>query len=394
MNSEYLSIETKYVIELLKSGITTSYDVKFPEEADSLTVSRIIQSNGILATVYPLLENSSFPQTKFIASRLSKKFYASLRQSLLFDAEGKQIEKTFDVDSIDYIMLKGWVLRNLYPNATMRSMSDIDILIKDYDYKKLKLTMGRLGFEAWPETSWMHDIFKKETVEVETHKRLTDDSGYVQQWEKQIWSRAIKIPNTSHGWKMSDEDFYIYHLLHLYKDFKYGYLILRRIADTWLFINRFSNLDEEYLNKELSNMGLVLFRSRIEQLARVCFDDVIADDNSVVLIKHAVNTCKYVKGKAYKTARIVTMSGKSRSLGSGKRHSFIYAIFMPFGRMKVHFPKLEKYPVLLPYYWLVRIFQHIGKLSFYSNKLNYKNISENDYQEMKAFLIAGGVLSE
>ena len=392
MNSEKLSAETKYVIELLKSGITSSYDVRFPENADLSIVSCIIQSSGILATVFHLLENSSSPQAKQIASNLSKKYYVSLRQSILHENEGDQIEKALDDDSFEYIMLKGWELRQLYPDISMRSMSDIDILIKNYDYKKLKQTMSRLGFEARPESSWMHDTFKKQTVEVEMHKRLTDDSGYIRQWEKQIWTRAIRISNSDHGLKMSDEDFYIYHLLHIYKDFKYGSLILRRIADTWLYIQKHHELDENYLNNELTKMGLANFRSRIERLARVCFEDAVADENSIVLINHAVNSHKYVKGQAYKIAKIVTISGKDGSLRSGKARSLINSVFMPIDRMKVHFPKLEKYPILLPYYWFVRIFQHLRKASYYGEKLNYSELTEKDYIEMKEFLIAGGVL--
>ena len=43
----------------------------------------------------------------------------------------------FEKEGIDYVPLKGWIIKNLYPKPDMRSMCDVDILIRDEDKKKI-----------------------------------------------------------------------------------------------------------------------------------------------------------------------------------------------------------------------------------------------------------------
>lgn len=80
-----------------------------------------------------------------------------------------------------------------------------------------------------------------------------------------------------------------------------------------------------------------------------------------------------------------------RSLRSGKRHSLLAAVFLPYGWMKAHFPTLERYPVLLPWFWAKRIVRHLrGSLKQKKQMLDYSGISEEDYEQMKRFFEAGG----
>ena len=83
----------------------------------------------------------------------------------------------------DCIGLKGWHLRKLYPEASMRQMTDLDILVRPYEHEKIRKIMEASGYSGNRESSWKHDTFKKNEVTVEMHKRLTDDSGAIRQWE-------------------------------------------------------------------------------------------------------------------------------------------------------------------------------------------------------------------
>ena len=388
------SLETQYILSLLKSSILDSELVSVPSDADVSVIARIIVSNGILLTVFPTISKDSSSNGILLQHSLKERYFEYFTQAIQQDLEGKRIQFSLNENGIDFIALKGCELRFLYPDVYRRSMADLDYLIKEYDYRSIKKIMKKLGFSAAAESSWKHDNFSKKRVSVEMHKRLTDDSAYIQNWEHKIWNRAVLISNTNHGWRMSEEDFYIFHLLHLFKDYKNGSLGLRRITDTWLIINSYNCFDEDYLNGELKLMGLDLFRERLEALARYCFEDRPADNNCIVMINHAVNTGIYGNGQSYKLGRIVTMSGKDGALRRGKFHSFINAVFLPLNRMKAHFPILLKCPVLLPFCWLVRIFQQLRTLSINLKRLDYRGITESDYNEMKEFLKAGGVILE
>ena len=81
------------------------------------------------------------------------------------------------------------------------------------------------------------------------------------------------------------------------------------------------------------------------------------------------------------------------SLKMGKLNSKLAAVFLPYKRMKAQFPTLEKLPILLPYYWLIRIIHFLkGDMHKIRRMLDYRDVNETDYEEMKRFFEAGGIL--
>ena len=83
----------------------------------------------------------------------------------------KELCDLFEANGIDYLPLKGCILRSLYPSPELRSMGDIDILIKIEQYKQIRslLTVHgfRKGYESDHEYAW-----DKNDVHIELHKRL------------------------------------------------------------------------------------------------------------------------------------------------------------------------------------------------------------------------------
>ena len=386
-----LTSTEQYIIDLLKKSIIPSAATPvMPKDADPDIISAIICSNGILLTVYPTLMNDDSSVTAVIVDKLKNKYYQAVKQSVMQDNEGRHIQSALSNAGLDLIALKGWELRKLYPDITRRSMADLDILVRNYDYKKINEVMTGLGYEGHGSSSWKHDEFSKDEITVEMHKRLTDDSDYIQAWERRMWANAVSTSDNNQIYMMSDEDYYIFHFLHLHKDIKNGSLGLRRIADTWLYKNAYPDMDRDYLNSEFDKMDILLFVQRIEKLADDCFTNDSIDDNSQIMLKHAMNAGIYGNGKSYKLGRIASMS--DGSLKSGKRKSFWTSIFLPYSRMKAQFPILEKWTVLLPFLWIKRIFNQAKKYRRNKAKLDYSDISEEEFEQMREFFRAGGVM--
>ncbi len=368
-----------YIISLIRKSFEIESNQGLSLSNEELNeVIHIVQCNGILPTIY-----HSFPDN--IQYCMSQKYKASVMQTILYNYEGEAILNALSNAGMRCIALKGWELRQLYPDISMRQMADIDILVMPYNYKAIKPVMDKLGYVSSQETSWKHDNFTKANANVEMHKRLTDDSGVIQQWEKRMWKRAKCKENNIY--KMSTEDFYIFHFIHLHKDFMNGSLGLRRIIDTWLLLKIPKNND--LITIEFSRMGLIQFHNRMVRLSHVLMGELDLDDNSEILLAHAFKYGIYGTDKSYKAGRIASMS--NGNITFGKIKSFISAIFLPYNRMKAQFPQLEKYPALLPLYWCKRILNLLKNISKYKKKLNYATINKSDYQEMKLFFDAGGV---
>ncbi len=353
-------------------------------EPDMAQLVRIIRRNGVLLTVYPAL--AGFPE---LQNALRGQFMAEAAHAVSEDYEGCRILQQLNSAGIDCIALKGWELRKLYPKTNMRQMADLDILVREYDYPTIKILMTEMGFEADGESSWMHDNFVKGTIKVEMHKRLTDDSGPILGWERGMWERALPSGEGEHILRMSDEDFFIFHIVHMHKDFLNGSLGLRRIADTWLLTRAYPEMDREYIDAWFKKMGLSLFAERMTALAKATMGETGMDENSEIMLAHAFEHGIYGSGKSYKLGRIAAMS--SGSLRSGKLRSLLAAVFLPYGRMKAHFPMLEKHPILLPWFWAIRIVRHLrGDLKKQRAMLDYSGVSKADFSQMQQFFRAGG----
>ena len=387
-----LNTDQKYILFLLRRAFGISGTGEAPEPEDIKETVNMIRRSGILLTVYPAvkaLAAEGSASAAAVEQLLRDKYMASLRQAMLQDYEGRQVIGALNEAGIDCVPLKGWVLRELYPERTMRQMADLDIIVRDYKYSTLKKLFEKLGFAAESESSWKHDSFKKNEVHVEMHKRLTDDSGEIRDWEKGIWSRAA-CAGEPHVFRMSPEDFYVFHFVHLHKDFMNGSLGLRRLADTWLL--KKAGAPAEGARETLTRFGIWTFHERMVAAARAAMGEAEADEDSEILLEHAFSSGIFGNDTSYKAGRIAAMS--DGSMKSGKLRSFFAAVFLPYDRMKAQFPVLEKWPVLLPFCWIKRIFGFLGK-NFKSSKekLDYSKISQEDYEAMRAVFKAGGVIS-
>ncbi len=372
-----LTTDQQYILSLLRESLKREKTEPITP-IDSHVASNIIIRNGILLTVYQNL-------TSDLKAQVKDHYNVSLKQAIVQEYEGGRVLEALSDAGLSCIALKGWELRKLYPKPTMRQMADLDMLVKPYDFSKIKSVMEKLGFSGGTESSWKHDSFKKKDVHVEMHKRLTDDSDAIQMWEKDIWDRATIVEGNI--CKMSPEDYYIFHFVHLLKDFMNGSLGLRRIVDTWLLQKQ--SFDMEQVRQWLEKFGMWKFHERMVKLCRVTMGDEPMDADSEVLLNHAFIHGIYGSGKSYKAGRIAAMGGDIRV---GKLRSKLDAVFLPYKRMKAQFPILGKWPILLQCCWMKRIIRFLkGDKKKYSRMLDYSDVKQEDYDEMKRFFEAGGV---
>ena len=375
-----LTGEQNYVIALLRKSMGGSDRV--PEEPEDLNiVETIVRRNGILLTVYGELPAA-------LQQSLEERYLAAARQAVLQDYEGTRVLEALGEAGMNAIGLKGWELRKLYPEAGMRQMSDVDILVRPYSFEKIKAVMNALGFSSGRESTWKHDSFSKGEVHVEMHKRLTDDSGAIRDWENSLWDNAVALEDGT--MQMSPEDSYLFHFVHLHKDFLNGSLGLRRVVDTWL--QQRQPLDWSKVRDRLESFGMLPFHERMVRLSQTLMGERPMDEQAEILLAHACRRGIYGSGKNYKAGRIVAMG---KSFAGGKLRSKLAAVFLPYSRMKAQFPALERRPILLPYFWMKRIFRFLrGDMRKNRRMLDYSGLSREDYEEMKRFFQAGGVLSD
>lgn len=175
------------------------------------------------------------------------------------------------------------------------------------------------------------------------------------------------------------------------RDFGNGWFGLRRIVDAWLLDREAGNLDFLYINSVLQKMDIAAFCKRMSWLGCVCMGEEQMDADAELLLGHAFACGIFGNETSYKAGRIASLS--RGGLAKGKMHSMLAAIFLPYSRMKAHFPVLERIPVLLPIYWVLRaaLYLRNGDIRLYWKMLDYSNVREEDVEYMRKIFEAGSI---
>ena len=139
--------------------------VSFYEEAETHRLSAMVY-HGLFRLGLP----ADFIEPFRKAHRLS------VMQSLMTDREFARVASALEENGLDYCPLKGYWTRELYPDRTMRKMSDVDLLIHEEDTEAYRRVLTELGYECTRYMATTEDVYVFKGMMIEVHRAL-DDHG-------------------------------------------------------------------------------------------------------------------------------------------------------------------------------------------------------------------------
>lgn len=182
----------------------------------------------------------------------------SLRKIVLLDIEREKLSAYLEEQQIWFMPLKGSILQKLYPVYGMRQMSDNDILFDAAHRKDIRAYMEENGFETVEYEQNHHDVYMKPPIyNFEMHTELfgRKNNPVWQNYYSDVKSRLKLKDGKVYEYCFTDEDFYIYQILHSYKHYRLGGTGLRHILDTFVFLSsKKDTMDREYLRHELDTL--------------------------------------------------------------------------------------------------------------------------------------------
>ncbi len=322
----------KITPEILRS----IYDLSKKHDVIHLVADALIK-NGIIADgdkAYEAYEN----QLTLSLFRYEGQKFASEKMYAAFEEAG-----------IDFIPLKGAVIRYLYPEPWMRTSTDIDVLVKKEDVDTAAaICEEKLGFTD--KTVGPHDVtFFAQNVHIELHFDLAERNTDANEIMADVFLSAKKADGFEHNLVMDDAMLYLYHIVHIEKHFLSGGCGIRSIADL-VFLDRTENTDIAKRNSLLKKAGLLTFANGIRELSKVWFENKkpteLTDKLGFYIIKGGIFGNK------------VTKIAIARAQKSGFAYMWKRA-FPPLWIMKPVYPILKKYPILLPVMHIKRIFGYL-----------------------------------
>lgn len=351
--------ERNYILKLLKCAISDNIPSAPSANLDWEQIFIYAKKHRILPTLYFGLQKLPESEKKHIPhfEQYQLTYKITLVQDANRNAETEMLKNRFEAVGIDYIFLKGSVTKHLYPDTAMRVMNDIDILYRNADIRTIQNIFIQSNYKlAKKEPKELAFINAALKVKIEMQTQLIDE-GYKQWFAylNNMWDKCTAI-NNSHEYKMTDEDFYIYHIIHMAKHFKNGGIGLTHVLDIQILLNTYKNLNRQYINDELSSIGLDVFEEKIRLLSSVWFGNAVPhkdDFRTLALLESYIFAGGAFGAKSQQEINNII----ARNAGG---FSLIRKIFPSPDEMVDYYGSfLKKHPYLLPVYWIRLNFNRI-----------------------------------
>ncbi|MBO4622631.1 MAG: nucleotidyltransferase family protein [Bacilli bacterium] len=340
-------------------------------------IYKIAKFHSIEYIIYEGLKNYNINIDNDFEKRCMILATKSVNQSL----ELNEIKNAFSINGIDFMPLKGAVLQKLYPRIEYRNMTDIDILIRKNDVEKAAKVLKELSYK-YDSFSGNHYVFTKAPyMHLELHIDLIHKSYDTSTYYNDIWN-SVRIQhddNNINEFVFTDNDFYIYHIIHMAKHFCVGGSGLRTIIDFFIYLKEKKDyLDFEYIDNELEKVGL----KKLSDIVKDCIDYIFYHqekeniDDILTIIDYIFDSGTYGHTKNSSIVGVVK---------EGNKKKYIFRrLFPTYKEMKARFLVLEKVPILLPIFYVVRIVNSLSRIRVHKNRyVNVNNITEDDINEMK-----------
>ena len=337
----------EFLISAIASVISDGDSPAAPDELDEALICRLAARNNIGTILYFADKKGNFlsPET---AQKLEKSYKAGVVRELNQQAELEKLRSDFAENNIDFMLLKGSHLKSLYPMPEMRFMVDMDILVRASDVERAKELILASGLELKMNNGKDLVFIKEPFLTVELHNTLFIEENSMYSYFLSVWDRAEKL--TEREYKMSDNDLYVYTLAHLCEHYVSAEACLRPVMDIYLLNKKLSDkLDFDYINAQLEILGILKFAENIKSLGKCMFEGAEKDETLLMMENYVM------LGSPVKDAYSALNADKS------KLSRIISSAFPKLSHMKKLYPKLEKYPFLIVFYWLKRIFANIFK---------------------------------
>ena len=286
--------------------------------------------------------------------KLEEPYLLNVRKSALFAKERKALYQYLNDNQIDFLPLKGIVIKDYWLDPDSREFADNDILFPDEKSKMVKAYFVESKYEVEYYKKSNHDVYlKKPFFNFEMHRNLF---GEIEDAPKLIgyFANYLKDSAIKEGYEhyLSDENFYIYFTAHSYKHFHQSGCGIRTLVDYYVFLKKHSDLNFKYIDKELKKIDLLDFSNLIKTLAIKVFDDE-------KLTKEERETLLFIASSGtYGTLQHSVQKGVKEK---GRFGYFISRVFPPLSFYKSAYPWAYKSKVLIPVAWLMRFFRILFK---------------------------------
>lgn len=371
MNNQMNELSVNSILfEIIKIGLGLNDD-RLPNasEVDFKELTDIGIRQSILPIICQGLRKSGITGEDY--NEIDRK---SLRDVFRFVNSNVAIEvisRCFEEEQIPFVLLKGATIRNLYPEPWLRTASDIDILVHEYDIDRAcALLVEKTDFKK--KKREYHDVLLTNNKTcLELHFSIMETMEGIDSLLKKVWDYCNHAEGTCQ-YVMSNEFQIFYVIAHMTYHLTHGGLGIRPYIDLWLLRNR-TDFDEHEVLSMCSACGVAKFYQNAVLLSEVW----LANAQHTLLTK-ALEELALEGGVFGNSTNAASMGIRNK----GKIGFITYRLFPPYTTMAEQFPILKGKKLLLPLYYVKRMCGGISLRKRITKELNL--IKSSDQKEIQS----------
>ena len=308
----------------------------------------------------------------FFAAFEEEKFVAVYREAQITEVY-ERIRALFTKKGIKYLPLKGSVIRPMYEQAWMRTSCDIDVLIEESSVLSATKALKEAGFTT--DGKWdYHDVsFYYNLVQLELHFTPCDNIAKFDKLLCKVWENATTKDGVEY---LETPDFFAFHHVeHMARHFMAGGCGVKPFIDL-LLMKKKGYYNENVVIDYCKICSLDVFYDKAEQLIGVWFEgkektEELKEFETFIL-----------RGGVYGTSARSHLMGEAKT---GSRIGYVLKmLFPPYANMYVFYPTLRKHPLMLPFFYVHRLFSKVFGKDSARARNEYKKIYSQKREDVAA----------
>ena len=344
--------EEQLLIGILAQAVSGK-PLRLPEQVDWDVFVTLCLKHSVTALAYDGLQRgdalSAVPEK--YQTVLAQKYFSAVYQEAQLEYTKNQLSEKMVAANIPHIFLKGICLKNDYPVPSLRTMCDIDALVRAEDFDALDAIAKELGGESEHGDGNHRNYSFPNGVNLEFHPNLVHHDSPVCAGINPGWQYAKENMPTS-AWELTEEGFYLNTLCHLADHFASGGVGVRFVLDVWVCRNlRKTQPDRSFVETELTRFGLLDFAVNIENLADCWFGTGEMTPVLEELAEYILTSRSHGHSERAMLNAVALSGSQSAAIMKKTFHSR--------AEMEDRFPWTKGKPWLLPAAWCVRAFKAV-----------------------------------
>lgn len=399
--------EAEYLLHLLRCALHKNVPEEKPDACSWEALWNLARRNNVENTISPAIQVYPYEIPEEIAKKWKRAIHTTLNRILQFAVEREKITEQMEKQGISCMPLKGCLMAEYYPVPGMRWMCDNDIL---YGYTQWDEATGSWKFrgdtkeeqEQWKEKASQelqrimtaqgyttehlggcHDVYlKKPFFNFEMHQKLVPIQNARNAYYDNPWKDARPIGEDRREFRFTDEAEYLFHLVHGNKHFAGGGCGIRTLVDEYVFLQKKTSLDWQWIRRELEKTGLTAFEKQLRETALHAFsEEGVLEENDWEMIFYMLGSGTYGRFDNNVNNRLKEIQEHGQKNRKEARREYIKERFWPEERfIREYYPFFYRHPwmrIVLPWYRIFKgLYAHPKRLLAEWKILNQKRNEE------------------